>query len=197
MQYPNIALVGESGSGKSTLADWLIARHNYARVSLARPVKLTIGRLFLGAAADPEDVLAFVQKNKAQLRGLLQEFAQCNRELIDRDRWLKQALRAAEVWNDTRPVVVDDCRYQNEAEGFRQEGWVIVRIVRPEPEGDTISAEQRQHASETESRGIEADLTLYNTESPWHLWNRFVANAKPGGFFDTLRYVRQQQQGGF
>ncbi|MFJ4666739.1 deoxynucleotide monophosphate kinase family protein [Kitasatospora purpeofusca] len=173
MTFPNIALVGRARAGKDTLAAQLVTAHAYTRVAFADPLKAVA----LGADpivdADPGHFgylpvrLSQVvkregwekAKSRPEVRRTLQAFGQAVRD-VDPDFWLGLALDRIETaaqWN--LPVIVTDCRYLNEVEALRLNGFKVVRVVRPATREDANS----QHVSETELDHFPADATVLNT----------------------------------
>ena len=108
-----IALVGKMGSGKTTLANKLASR-------LDDCVVISIASKLKDIAKD-----LFNMKNKD--RRLLQLIGMKMRE-IDEDVWIKYTL------NNLPPnknIIIDDCRFVNEARMLRRNGWILVKIDTP------------------------------------------------------------------
>ncbi|WP_326792035.1 hypothetical protein OHA79_09545 [Streptomyces sp. NBC_00841] len=170
MTFPNIALIGKARAGKDTVAAHLIAQHQYTRVAFADPLKemaLAVDPIVvtddddLGVPGDRlSDVVNFWGWERAkdslpEVRRILQHLGGAVREQ-DENFWLDQALNkfwAARRWN--LPVVVTDCRYKNEAEALRREGFMLVRITRP-------GTDPGNHASETELDCLQCDRVIHN-----------------------------------
>ncbi|MFE5896865.1 hypothetical protein ACFQ67_05505 [Streptomyces sp. NPDC056488] len=99
-------------------------------------------------------------KQRPEVRRTLQRLGQGVRDQ-DEGHWLRLALAKLDVadrWG--LPVVVTDCRYENEATALRQRGALLVRVERPDraaPAGETA-----EHRSETELDGFAADAVLTN-----------------------------------
>lgn len=62
------------------------------------------------------------------------------------DKWISKV-------RDKENVVVDDCRFLNEAEAIKNLGGIIIRIIRPGFTGDS-------HQSETEQNNISVEHTI-------------------------------------
>lgn len=124
-----IALTGLAGSGKSTAADYLIASHGYVRVRFAGPLKAMIAAIGLderhieGALKETpmEELCDHTPRYAMQTLG-----TEWGRKCMGDDFWVN-------LWRDnacrhTR-VVVDDCRFPNEARAVKAMGGVILEIT--------------------------------------------------------------------
>ncbi|MFB7675606.1 hypothetical protein ACFC26_29780 [Kitasatospora purpeofusca] len=177
MTVPNIALVGRARAGKDTLAAQLVKAHAYTRVAFADPLKDVV----LGADpivdADPGHFgylpLRISQvvkregwekaKSRPEVRRTLQAVGQAVRD-VDPEFWVRLALDRIEVaaqWN--LPVVITDCRYANEANALRLNGFKLVRVLRPGAHESGVSEANSQHVSETELDVFPTDATVLNT----------------------------------
>ena len=157
-----IAFTGVAGSGKSTAAQYLVERHGFERVRFAGRLKDMMRALGLSEREIEGDLK---EKPCALLAGKTPRYAmqtigtEWGRDIIDHDLWVR-------VWADRvaklpagKPVVVDDCRFPNEAATVRALGGNIVRIMRPG--AGTSSA----HLSETHTHEMRPDITLRNDAS--------------------------------
>lgn len=140
MKYKGIALVGRAWAGKTTVAE-MLANCGFIRASIARPVK-DIARQIFGM--------------RGKNRKLLQEIGTKMRE-IDLDVWINYCLHYIEAYCP-HPVVIDDCRFLNEAGKLKAAGFKIVRVVRP----GVTDPSAGNHPSETEQELIESDFTIIN-----------------------------------
>lgn len=117
---PDIAFIGKAGSGKSTLAKALESNLNYTTLSFAGPLKQ--------AAVDLWGKRALTD------RGLLQEFGLKMRE-IDEQVWCNALVRSYHEWRgiegNEHGFCVDDCRFPNEFDALKGEGFVIIRVSAP------------------------------------------------------------------
>lgn len=159
----NIAIVGKMYAGKTTLAEEFVRSHDYTRVMMAGPLKalaqLAYGRFDLPVDKGSTYSTSFGDKSGRQI---LQEIGQ-SMKAVDRDFWLKCFI------NDTNAMsahghrdvkfVVDDVRFEFEAEYLRNEGWTIIKVNTPEATrlargeralGRPISPEELAHESEAE-----------------------------------------------
>lgn len=143
-----IAFVGKAGAGKTTLARFMASEFGYTRLSFAKKVKEFTGAILLRPI------------NKTRDRAALQAMGDGMRQSDSTIwiRWFEWELRAVEE-QDVENIVVDDCRYLNEASFLKKEGFVLVRVAgRQEP----LAAEQADHISETEQEKIKCDFEIDN-----------------------------------
>lgn len=173
---PNIAVIGKMGAGKSTLADLLIEHWGYRRLSFAAKLREVAVSIW-GESA---------RNDRAKLQGL----GVAVRE-IDEDAWVNAAMQTMqnyrrglhlvgadsdEVMRDMeRPMrfVIDDCRFPNEYQVLREQGFVFVqieadetvRIDRLQRNGKLTDVSQLNHVSETALDGYSADYKIVNNES--------------------------------
>lgn len=123
-----VALTGAAGSGKSTAAEYLIRHHGYERVKFAGPLKdmcraigLTEDHIEGHLKEVPCDMLC----GKTP-RYLMQAVGtELGRNLIGEDFWILLWLHRVV---GAKRVVVDDCRFPNEAGAVRSLGGVIIKL---------------------------------------------------------------------
>jgi dephospho-CoA kinase len=136
-----VAFVGQAGSGKSTLANYLETEYDCICLSFASPLKEIAQRYFGMTSKD---------------RTLLQQIGTKMRE-IDPKVWINLLLKRANNFNN---VVVDDCRFINEAFALREKGFTVIKITgRAMP----LTEEQRSHVSEKEQDDIFTEYTIDNS----------------------------------
>lgn len=94
------------------------------------------------------------------------------RMMIDKDIWAKMAIRYAEL-NPDKNLIVSDCRYPNEYEGFIKLGFIpilvdtdkdkcIERVIKRD---GYINLELLEHESENNYKNFSYDLRLDNNGS--------------------------------
>lgn len=159
IRYPFIAFTGLATCGKTTAASALCdTRHQFKRVAFADPLKAMVAVLTEETDKDarPPELCGRSVREAYQLLG-----TEWGRNMIGEDVWLRAAHRRfTRHLQHIRDgalggLIVDDCRFANEAKLVRELGGIVVRIVRP---GLTAML----HASEL---GFEDDLVdhvIYN-----------------------------------
>jgi len=163
--YPVIvALTGPAGAGKSTAARYLIERHGYVLVKFAGPLKAMLRALGLtdehieGSLKEAPCPLLGGKTPRYAMQTLGTEWG---RDLISSDLWVN-AWRdfATSVLDQGGRVVVDDCRFPNEAQRAREMGGKIFEVC---GRGGLATT----HASE--SYRPEPDTILQNSGELWAL----------------------------
>lgn len=151
-------------AGKSTLAGNLSSAWNYERLSFAEPLSwmLEIVESFLGADTAPkeEPCPALWGHSPRDLKRTLG--TEWGRNLVHPDIWLDiMKDRVANQDSSYDGVVIDDVRFDNEANWIRQAGGVLVRLERPEAQGEVALT----HASD-KSLTVEPDFVFRVCETP-------------------------------
>ena len=124
-----IAFTGLAGCGKSTAALHLVVSHGFTRMRFAEPLKAMLRTLGLsddevdGPAKELPCHLLCGQTPRWAQQTLGTEWG---RNLIGSDLWVRAWRNGLRAVNG--PVVVDDCRFPNEAEAVQAKGGLIVRI---------------------------------------------------------------------
>lgn len=130
---PVIALTGLAGSGKSTASKYLVEKHGYQLVKFAGPLK---------------DMLRSIGLSEEQIEGSLKEEpcewlqgktprqamqtlgCEWGRDCIGAGLWTELWVRRVNlIIADGGRVVVDDCRFPNEADEVRKLGGVVWQLV--------------------------------------------------------------------
>lgn len=145
--YPRlVALTGSAGSGKSTATKFLVERHGYTLVKFAGPLKdacRALGLTDRHIEGDLKEESCEMLCGKTP-RYLMQAMGtELGRNLIGENLWVNLwRSRALDIMaHSFGRVVVDDCRFPNEAEAIRQLGGMIIKL---EGRGGIAG----QHASE-------------------------------------------------
>lgn len=156
---PHICFIGRAGAGKTTAAEMLVKYFGYERLSFAAPLKVACG-----TTTD---------------RGLLQRVGVGVRELHE-DFWVNlliDHLGAKDEAEGCGLYVIDDCRFQNEAQALKVEGFVIVRVMarrvdrvaRLKGNGKLQDEAQLEHVSETQLDDYPHDYLIDNSGTPEYL----------------------------
>ena len=130
---PVIALTGLAGSGKSTASKYLIEKHGYQLVKFAGPLKdmcRAVGMTEDEIEGSYKEVpLSYLcGKSPRQFMQLLG--TQFGRDCIGKNFWTGLWIRAAgSILAEGGRVVVDDCRFPNEADEVRKLGGVVWQLV--------------------------------------------------------------------
>jgi hypothetical protein len=143
-----IGLTGRAGSGKSFVGDILCTEHCYTRVKFAGALKAMTRALLHHARVPDSEHYAYLEGDKketpsAALAGQTPRYVmqtlgeEWGRRLIHPDLWAMIALQEIN-WHLDRQmiVVVDDVRYDNEAQMILANGgeiWKIIRIFNDLP----------------------------------------------------------------
>jgi len=147
---PKIALAGRSGSGKTAVAEYLVDKYGYTRCSTGAACR-SLCKEFFGT-----DAKAILNKVTDALRA------------VDKDVWLRAAFAYVQVG---RPIVFDSMRFANDYAFLRGQGFVMwridaplsIRLTRMENRGQLVTAEDDEHAAETELDGFAFDRSLDNS----------------------------------
>lgn len=138
-----IALISPAmGSGKSTVARYLVARHGFALLKFAGPLKNMTRSLLRDIGNDRATVERMVEGDLKEVqvpglgctpRWLMQSLGnEWGRQYIREDLWVRlTAMAVMKRLSSGVSVVIDDMRYRNEYDAIREMGGKIVRIVRP------------------------------------------------------------------
>lgn len=129
---PVVAFTGVAGSGKSTATRYLVEQHGYTLVKFAGPLKDMMRAIGL----DERQIEGDLKETPCEwLQGRTPRHAmqtlgtQWGRDCIGKDFWIELWRRRVEIiFADAGRVVVDDCRFPNEAQAIRRLGGDIYKI---------------------------------------------------------------------
>lgn len=128
--YPRlIALTGAAGSGKSTAANYLVEHHGYVRVRFAGPLKdmmRAIGMAESEIEGDEKETEFRYLGGKTPRYAMQTLGTEWGRNCMGEDFWVN-LWRERTIGHDR--VVVDDCRFPNEAEVIHELGGKIIKIT--------------------------------------------------------------------
>lgn len=130
---PVVALAGLAGSGKSTASKYLVEKHGYQLVKFAGPLKDMLRAIGLGEGhiegAHKETDLAMLSGHTP--RHAMQTLGtEWGRKCMGEDFWTnlwRSRVDGALAFGGR--VVVDDCRFPNEADEVRKLGGVVWQLV--------------------------------------------------------------------
>lgn len=137
---PLIAFTGLAGCGKTTAAELLVEHHGYARLSFADPlramlVSMGVHPADLARKSTPLPILC----GKTPREALQTLGTEWGRETIGGDIWVNAIRERIIRIGRGRPIVIDDCRFNNEATMVHALGGIVIAIknpsVRPSPKG--------------------------------------------------------------
>ena len=176
-----IGVCGFIGSGKDTIADYLVNIHEYRRESFANTLKDAVSAVFGWDRTMLEGRTKQAREWREQVdpwwskrldraitpRWILQYWGTevCRKGFHD-DIWiasLENKLRSSED-----DVVISDCRFPNEIKAIRDQGGIVLRVVRgPEPEWYAVAQVANQHPQPNASTEILKELGIHASETAW------------------------------
>jgi hypothetical protein len=167
-----LGLTGPAGCGKSTIAS-VFQYCAWDRFAFADPLKRTLMGFFITNGHTQDNALALVTTQEGKLsrppclmgrtvREALQSLGtQWGRQCIAHNLWVK--LMVQRIQATICDVVVDDVRFDDEAQALRDLGGKIVLLHR---QGEGLTGPSAQHESE---RGIAPhliDARITNADTP-------------------------------
>jgi hypothetical protein len=193
-----IGVCGFIGSGKDTIADYLVNIHEFRRESFANTLKDAVSSVF----GWDRTMLEGRTKQAREWREQVDEWWSKRLNQAITPRWILQYWGTEvcrkgfhdDIWiaslenklrNSSDDVVISDCRFPNEIKAIRNQGGIVLRVVRgPEPEwyDDAVAVNAGPkhiawalskdrlekfniHASETAWVGTDFDAVLDNNGS--------------------------------
>lgn len=134
-----LALTGKAGAGKSTIASAVLRQINERRgaagtcvvLRFAGPIKAALRAMGLSERevdGDLKEIPCALLGGKTP-RQAMQSLGDWGRAL-DVDLWVRLAFNEATKWLDIgRDVVIDDCRFANEAQAVWEHGGVVIELL--------------------------------------------------------------------
>lgn len=182
MKAQIVGLHGPAGSGKSYCATMFIEQ-GFRRIKFADPLKRMVRTLLEDAGVPSYSTDAYIEGDKKELpttllsgrspRVVMQTLGEWGRSLHP-DFWVDLALaQVNEYVTAGRSVVIDDCRYPNEAEAIIGSGGEVVLI-----EGRRHTVPVPKHISEEPLPEHLLTDTLNNTgnwQLAWREVGRIIA----------------------
>ena len=159
-----IAFTGPKEAGKSTAAE---AFPDAARISFAEPIR----RMLLALGVPEQNLrvshlkeVGLPQFGGASARSMMQTLGtEWGRKMVNDTIWIDAAKAMIQQQLKTNDVVVDDCRFDNEADAIHSLGGVLIDVMRP---GYGASA---THASEHGVATAKLDYCILNSRTPTFL----------------------------
>lgn len=154
-----LAITGYAGSGKSTAAEYLVQHHGYVRFKFASPLKdmlRAFGLTEQEIEGDLKEKPCRLLMGKTPRQAMIALGTEWGRNLIDPALWTSHLIHRVNESGADR-VVIDDCRFLNEAAAIAQLGGRVVRVYRTEC--------RSSHASETEMDKIAIHYSIDNRET--------------------------------
>ena len=158
----NVGIIGKMGSGKTTAANFLVEKHGFVKMGLADPIRsFVINEIGIKGKEDP------------LYRILAQEIGTDVVRKHKSKAWINNLCRRAE--QETRPIIVDDIRFINEAEELSRRGWILVylkcpyeiRVRRCKARDGHFDESTLNHPSETEVNLIYSCVKNYLPPETW------------------------------
>ncbi|MBX5010921.1 deoxynucleotide monophosphate kinase [Rhizobium lentis] len=129
---PVVAFTGLAGSGKSTATKYLVDRLGYTLVKFAGPLKDMMRAIGLGEddiEGSDKELSNSLLCDKSPRHAMQTLGTEWGRKCIGEDFWIRLWRRQVEeVFAEAGNVVVDDCRFPNEAQAIRRLGGDIYKI---------------------------------------------------------------------
>lgn len=156
-----IGITGRAGSGKSTAADYLVSK-GWTRVKMAGPLKAMLRAMGLTdrhIEGDLKNKPCHMLCGQTPRHAMITLGTEWGRDMIGQSLWTDLAHLNIANAMARGPVVVDDIRFENEADVIRKLGGKVLKIER-------ASADMIDHKSEA---GVIPDMTYCNDASIDHL----------------------------
>jgi hypothetical protein len=147
------------------VADYLVTEHDFVRMKFAQGLKdmlRAIGLTDVHIEGHLKETPCPLLGGKTPRYAMLTLGTEWGRELISPDFWCNILAQRVKDSTDAN-IVVDDCRFPNEARTIRQLGGQVWKVVRDVP--STIA-----HPSETEQANLVADWVCMNNGSLLELY---------------------------
>jgi hypothetical protein len=173
-----IGFVGEKGAGKSTLMNVLSS--NFIELTFANPVKIVAATISAGTAElhDAVQKELFNEKIGMTNRELMQRVGDLLREQLP--VYLSEMFSGSPIVEIAKAsllnvksrglhIIFSDVRYHDEAKMIKDEGGLLVRIVRPRQ-----THVPDFHSSETQSKEVIVDYELVNDGTEQEMLEKFM-----------------------
>jgi len=144
-----LGFAGGAGVGKTTTAKWFVEQLGYVRLAYAAPLKASLSVLtglpighFMDIEMKETEIPGLDTTPRIMMQKMGTEFV---RNMIHPDFWLWRMRHAISDHSD-RNIVIDDVRFDNEAQLVRDNGGIVVHLVRDyrKPTGQTSHESEQQ-----------------------------------------------------
>ena len=172
-----VGFAGKAGVGKTTTAEWFVKGHNFVRLSFAQPLKSCLVALtglsmnhFTDIELKEKEIpgLGVSPRVMMQLGGT--EFV---RNMIYHDFFLWRMGHLISE-NSHRDIVIDDVRFENEAEFIRSNGGKIVHLTREFESPTTKTSHKSEDSLEIKKGDIVAICDISEELTALNLLQRFL-----------------------
>jgi len=175
-----IGIIGNIGSGKSTVSKYLVRNYDYEEYSFASPIK----NIAINMGFEYNQVYGS-QVNKLELnnhwgisgREFMQKFGtEFGRNIMpnilpnmnmgnSNSPWVKifeikyeNSIKS----NSDKPIVVSDCRFENEVQSIRDRNGYIIKLVRDSKPISIANDNAYNHSSEMHISNLYYDTVINN-----------------------------------
>lgn len=168
-----IGVSGQASHGKDTAADYIAYKYSFVKIAFADKIKRILMHLYdinyNSLWGSSEERGKIDPRYGKSVREFIQGFGDTGREL-DINTWVNYTQTIVNKINGSfgyfyvnyhgltydatsipKSVIVPDCRYLNELESIRQNGGLLIRVVRP---NSKIQGKVAEHSSETDQLNI-------------------------------------------
>jgi len=146
-------------TGKTTAANYLVKNYGFVKVSFANKLKETVKDLYNltdEQTKGKSKEIPIVEMNNLTPRDIMQKFGESNRKIYC-PVWINYVFqKTIPSLSPASAVVIDDCRYKNEADKIKEYGGVVINILR-----DT-GMPKGSHSSEIDLDGYVFDYVIEN-----------------------------------
>jgi hypothetical protein len=128
-----VGFCGLMGSGKTFAADYLVEKYGYTKVKFAKPLKDMLRAMGLTEAhieGDLKELPCDLLDGRTPRWAMQTLGTEWGRELISENLWgnlWEQEVRS--LLSKGKRVVVDDCRFDNEAQRIQKMSGFLIRMV--------------------------------------------------------------------
>lgn len=170
-----IGVLGLKRSGKDTTSDYLVEKYNFKKLTFAEPLKNACKILFnfneeqlYGSKKEEVDPRWGVSPRIIyQYLGtdIFRNHIQTIMPTIGNNFWVNLTIDNYKNLKNSN-VVISDVRFENELNAIKQEGGIIIKIIRPSNENNDY------HSSESSIQDLKGDYEIINDGSLEDLYKK-------------------------